>query len=126
MRTQAQIIAECEAAYEKLKQEVSRRDQNAKAEAEKPFNARPCRTCAYGKVGTWVRCRHPLIKGLRADAGYVDTLSEIKRNAPLCGEEKALWEQRRIWPIRIWQSFWPTLQWGLTAFIFAFIIWIFA
>lgn len=114
MRTHKEIVADCERAFERLQMDLERRDEVAKKEYERPFNRKPCAKCAYAKVSSYARCAHPLVKGLRPDAGFVDTLAEIKSNAPLCGEEKALWQKRRARPIRIWIAFW---DWFLMPFM---------
>lgn len=106
MRSHEQIIGECEAAYDRLKSDLERRDEAAKKEYERPFNRLPCRKCAHAEIAHYIKCAHPLVKGIHRNAGFVDTLAEIQRNAPLCGEEKALWEKRRAWPVRVWLRFW--------------------
>ena len=88
-RTREQIIADCEAAYRSLEEELNL-----------PANRFPCKTCRWystkGHDGyAWGKgyehhhtCTHPLVRGKER--------GKTIRGKYLfpCGEEKALWESR--------------------------------
>jgi hypothetical protein len=81
-RSQAQIVAECEARYAEMQRE-----------AAKPERQFPCYTCVHGG-GT--RCRNPLIIGVeRKSVAVWDQTHPL--DARLCGPEKALWEPQQSW-----------------------------
>lgn len=90
MRTQEQIIADCEKRFDELKAEKQRRDND-------PAIQRPCETCRwFSNIGDdgfdwsasykhhWT-CTEPLVKGF-------DKYGPEARRQPMpCGPEKALW-----------------------------------
>lgn len=105
MRTQEQIIADCEKRYAELC-----------AEKERIYNdpqiQRPCPSCRfYSMVGddgfNWNEdfpqyhtCTEPLVQGYRQWGVRIG-----KRNPPFpCGPEKALWQPKLPW----WKRF---MQW---------------
>lgn len=99
MRTQEQIIVDCEAHYKKLKREKERRDED-------PSIQFPCETCRWFRatddegrewhhehnIRYYGTCTEPLVKGFRK---YGAT---ARLNPMPCGPEKALWEPKpSIW-----------------------------
>lgn len=97
-RSQAEIIADCEAAYAELLADIERKraaEEAARIEAAKPR----CVGCRWHKpTYLGVTCHHPLVKGVGAapeayDADYWGRNGKAK----LCGPEKALWEPKLRW-----------------------------
>lgn len=87
MRTQEEVVAQCEARYAEIV-----------AEAEKPERKWPCGSCRWRD---YMLCAHPLIKG--HDGGKWNWDTHRDKHALLCGPEKALWEAK---PSRLW-CWWP-------------------
>ncbi len=90
MRTREQIISDCEAAYQRLKEE-----------AESKVITNPCYECDHSILGVW--CDHPLVKGF-GEQPFLGMEEELQpSNASLCGPEKALWEPRRSFLQRLFE-----------------------
>jgi len=96
MRTQEEILAQCEARYRELER---------RAEAIKKLEAQPkCVDCRWAKSEYLGHsCNQPLIKGFdeRGPACF-DSASYGKHRTALCGPEKALWEPKLSLPQRLW------------------------
>lgn len=100
MRTQEQIIAQCEERYRELVAIDEVRKAREKAEAER-LKCAECRWLKYSN-----RRQQPLVKGFDIHYGPLcyDSTSSYNRERPveLCGPEKALWEPQRNWLQRAW------------------------
>lgn len=100
MRTQEQIIAQCEARYRELVAIDEVRKAREKAEAER-LRCAECRWLEYSN-----RCQQPLVAGFDIDWGPLcyDSSSSYnrERTVDLCGPEKALWEPHRNRLQRLW------------------------
>lgn len=85
MRTQEEILAQCEARYKALEAEAAERRDKTVPNPERPF----CSTCKWAAGRT---CHEPLVKGLgKHTPGNMDMGSNCSRQALLCGSERALW-----------------------------------
>ena len=97
MRTQEEILAQCEARYRELER---------RAEAIKKLEAQPkCVDCRWIDTRGYLNggiCNQPLIKGFDELGPYCfDRESYSKHRTVLCGPEKALWEPKRSLPRRL-------------------------
>lgn len=98
MRTQEEILAQCEARYRELERQ---------AEKIKELDAIPkCKDCRWVDTRGYLnggRCTQPLIKGFdQIGPECFDRLAYSKHRVALCGPEKALWEPKRSLPRRLW------------------------
>lgn len=118
MRTQEQIVADCEKRFEEIQAEVQRREEDRR-------HTHSCTTCRFAKwdgssLEYWT-CSEPLVVGLEDPYKTVNWSSPFHHGKwqgpgktgevywdfpPLCGPEKALWQpvpQRPppLWPILI-------------------------
>lgn len=96
MRTQEEILAQCEARY----CELERRAEVIKKLEEQP-KCVDCRWAESRYLGHI--CNQPLIKGFdeRGPCCF-DRESYSNHRTALCGPEKALWEPKRSMPERAW------------------------
>ena len=97
MRTQEEILAQCEARYCELER---------RAEVIKKLEAQPkCVDCRWIDTRGYLNggiCNQPLIKGFDELGPYCfDRESYSKHRTVLCGPEKALWEPKRSLPRRL-------------------------
>ena len=95
MRTQEEILAQCEARYRELER---------RAEAIKKLEAQPkCVDCRWAESRYLGHiCNQPLIKGFdERGPNCFDRTSYSKHHTALCGPEKALWEPKRSMPRRL-------------------------
>ncbi|MGL5736199.1 MAG: hypothetical protein ACRCYS_15145 [Beijerinckiaceae bacterium] len=90
VRTQEQIVAQCEARMAELEQT-----------AASPQMKFPCATCRWADKFKAAWCHHPLVKGFGEEFHMGMDRSGLphKRYPPLCGPEKALWEPK----LSLWQ-----------------------
>lgn len=89
MRTQEQIVADCERRMKELQEEAERR-------ANDPNLTRPCNTCRWHSwrweyLEEGPQCSEPLIKGFSSGPIDMGMGKKPNRIPPLCGPEKALW-----------------------------------
>lgn len=94
MRTQAEILAQCEARYAQLE---------AQYEEMKRKSERSCATCRFGSgLGDAQKCREPLVVGFdkRGFKWAWDCNDFSQHQSALCGPEKALWQPKLKW----WQK----------------------
>lgn len=98
MRTQDEILAQCEARYRELER---------RAEVIKKLEARPkCVDCRWIDTRGYLNgglCNQPLIKGFdERGPDCFDRMSYSKHRTALCGPEKALWEPKLNLLQRAW------------------------
>lgn len=104
MRTQEQIVADCEARMRQLEQEY-----------ELMKNRRVCSDCqwyreidhdGYHWYGSYYKklyatCHEPLVKGFRQHG------IRVNQNPMPCGKERALWQPK----LSVWQKFVQLFGW---------------
>lgn len=110
MRTQREIVAQCEERMAAIEAEAREKQDRTLPNPERPF----CTTC---KWSTGAGCAEPLVKGLGHAPRNWDShrwpSSAITSPSALCGVEKALWIARP--PVRWWQTQTATLAMAIGA-----------
>ena len=101
-RTQEEIIAQCEARFAQIEAEGAERAAREARAAEARKTA--CDLCRWSRERNrpdFMKCANPLVLGFETHRYVYDTCSTGRRHSVLCGAEKALWEPRQPWWVRL-------------------------
>lgn len=98
MRTQEQIIQDCEEKYKEIQEEAEKRDNDPKIQK----SCHSCKFCYRRSVNLYnhYECEEPLVKGFKKEVfigkqGRSLTDDDDAWSIPMpCGPEKALWKPK--------------------------------